>query len=646
MIDSGAATHVCPPWFAQNSPLYTRQQGQGPSLRTATDEERWRDQHVWIQMGSDGQQRQLQDSRTLLRVRRETTHHVSNSTDRRRVQHTVQRYTNNVTQQRLSLQLGKKSWILLPSSEAGQHSRQHETRHLHDWNNRISSNHTSDHYTNTNGSSQKQEWYMDIQLTRISGQNTQDNMQSTLRTRQQMSNTNRQTWELQKDHRLLTQWQQRRLWGQVSRSQKATTEKSPAWTNVDRRNVQQTTTATSSTISNIQGTRSNNDISVISTTAGDKTYIQETNWKHTTTTSASIYISNFDSTSQRCSTNIRLLGQRRQHVEKSTCPTTKGFVHTTTKRWWTRRYKTDATKKIHHQTHGWNKRTFSERWLDNKETSNTWQRMDRINKLWRTSTVQGRVHHRRHRWTTRSKKSKRHTSTTTTNRTRKNRTRAHTFAIQKLVSLVCTRQGQSRQPPKTTQQNTSDSSGHHLLQVHQRNKDNTSTDSSWHRNGHVYGSTNWRQNTSHAIPVNLLTTIPDGMRQNTSNTEQHSDTVRPRRLPESTTQDDSNSSWQHSSEAAPAYTSQSQGSVERFPRTLMGHFWNNQATAWKQLRHTSQPTRHALVGQTRSIPTQQVLSAFRWQHQLLQTLEQGAQNTNLWVWWNSSLHDANSKAQA
>ena len=261
----------------------------------------------------------------------------SNSTDRRRVQHTVQRYTNNVTQQRLSLQLGKKSWILLPSSEAGQHSRQHETRHLHDWNNRISSNHTSDHYTNRNGSSQKQEWYMDIQLTRISGQNTQDNMQSTLRTRQQMSNTNRQTWELQKDHRLLTQWQQRRLWGQVSRSQKATTEKSPAWTNVDRRNVvqseernhsprQQTTTATSSTISNIQGTRSNNDISVISTTAGDKTYIQETNWKHTTTTSASIYISNFDSTSQRCSTNIRLLGQRRQQVETSTCPTTKGFV--------------------------------------------------------------------------------------------------------------------------------------------------------------------------------------------------------------------------------------------------------------------------------------------------------------------------------
>ena len=38
MIDSGAATHVCPPWFAPNSPMYTLQHGQGPQLRTATDE--------------------------------------------------------------------------------------------------------------------------------------------------------------------------------------------------------------------------------------------------------------------------------------------------------------------------------------------------------------------------------------------------------------------------------------------------------------------------------------------------------------------------------------------------------------------------------------------------------------------------------
>ena len=38
MIDSGAATFVCPPWFAPNTPMYMLQHGQGPQLRTATDE--------------------------------------------------------------------------------------------------------------------------------------------------------------------------------------------------------------------------------------------------------------------------------------------------------------------------------------------------------------------------------------------------------------------------------------------------------------------------------------------------------------------------------------------------------------------------------------------------------------------------------
>ena len=221
----------------------------------------------------------------------------------------------------------------------------------------------------------------------------------------------------------------------------------------------------------------------------------------------------------------------------------------------------------------------------------------------------------------------------TTNRARENGTRAHTFAIRKLVSLVCTRQGQSRQPPKATQQNTSDSSRHHILQNHHRDKDNTSTDSSWRRNRHVYGSTKWRQDTSHAILVNLLTKIRDGMRQNTSNTEQHSDTVRPR-LPESITQDDSNSSWQHSSKASTSVHVTGTRQPGEIPSNTDGTNSNTQATAWNQLRHTSQhhTSNHALVGQTRSIPTQQVLSAFRRQHQLLQTLEQGAQNTNLWVW--------------
>ena len=53
MIDSGAATHVCPPWFAQDSPLYTLQQGQGPSLRTATDEEINIYGYKWVLMSNN-----------------------------------------------------------------------------------------------------------------------------------------------------------------------------------------------------------------------------------------------------------------------------------------------------------------------------------------------------------------------------------------------------------------------------------------------------------------------------------------------------------------------------------------------------------------------------------------------------------------
>jgi hypothetical protein len=33
MIEGGAATHVCPAWFARDSPMYTLQHGQGPQLR-------------------------------------------------------------------------------------------------------------------------------------------------------------------------------------------------------------------------------------------------------------------------------------------------------------------------------------------------------------------------------------------------------------------------------------------------------------------------------------------------------------------------------------------------------------------------------------------------------------------------------------
>ena len=37
-VDSGAVTHVCPPWFSPDATLHTFQQGKIPDLRTAADD--------------------------------------------------------------------------------------------------------------------------------------------------------------------------------------------------------------------------------------------------------------------------------------------------------------------------------------------------------------------------------------------------------------------------------------------------------------------------------------------------------------------------------------------------------------------------------------------------------------------------------
>ena len=56
MIDRGAATHVCPPWFAPDTPLYPLQHGQGPRLRTATDEVIYVHGYKWVYMHNTNKQ--------------------------------------------------------------------------------------------------------------------------------------------------------------------------------------------------------------------------------------------------------------------------------------------------------------------------------------------------------------------------------------------------------------------------------------------------------------------------------------------------------------------------------------------------------------------------------------------------------------
>ena len=55
MIDSGAATHVCPLWFADNYPIHPLEPGQGPQLRTATSKPIYIHGVRWVYMKSQQQ---------------------------------------------------------------------------------------------------------------------------------------------------------------------------------------------------------------------------------------------------------------------------------------------------------------------------------------------------------------------------------------------------------------------------------------------------------------------------------------------------------------------------------------------------------------------------------------------------------------
>ena len=68
---------------------------------------------------------------------------------------------------------------------------------------------------------------------------------------------------------------------------------------------------------------------------------------------------------------------------------------------------------------------------------------------------------------------------------------------------------------------------------------------------------------------------------------------------------------------APTYTSQAQGSVERFHRSQ-----NTEVPTAEQLRHQTykQTSHRSMDGETHSLPAQQVCHTFRWQHKLLQEM--------------------------
>ena len=614
-------------------------------------------------MSVHAQHQQANTGCSLLCVWCDTTHYVNNKTGRTRVQHTTQRSTNDHTHQGIQLSTQAMRRPLLLASCADNTASQLEAWSQPNSRGNNSKNITSHTDTNRHGDPSQQELSVDIQQPRLLGKNPQNTTQCIVHARQQTSSSNRKVGELQKNSHTETKQQHRSHWRSIPRPRQEATEKDHTRKQLDSRNMvqsekgntpsmQHTTTTSTSTsqranTNNVSTTHSRSTTSTnVSTQCEEASHWGETNRPsndHDTATPTS------NSISKGSQSNTGLLDQRRSILETCTCPTKTGHVHSTTNKWWTRRDKTDNMETNNGEANKWQQRIQNQWWLDNKEESNTRHRVVRLNKLWGEHGIQRQVHHRWSRGATRSKESNRSSNTTTTNRTSTKRTWTDTPSLQKLVSNMRTKQRKTRQPPKANKQNTSDPSGSDVLQSIRKETNNISPHSSGRWNRHVHGSPTWGQDTTRAIPVILPTKIPDGMWQNTCSSQQHRSSIRPRRLYHLLAQDDGNSDGQqHSSEASTSLHITSTRKRRTFPQNIDGPSQSHQTPTGDQLWHQAQQqaSHHAVACETLSIPYQQVLHPLKWKHKLLQTMGQRTQSTNLWVWWNSSLHVTNSKTYA
>ena len=140
---------------------------------------------------------------------------------------------------------------------------------------------------------------------------------------------------------------------------------------------------------------------------------------------------------------------------------------------------------------------------------------------------------------------------------------------------------------------------HHLLQSNWRASNLINFHSHRCRNRYVHGSTDRRKNTKHAIPVNMLSTIPYGTWQNTCSAQQHCHTVRQWGFPHSTVESNSHSNGkQHSSTTTTSIHLTSTRQRGMFPSNIDGTTESTRATAWKPLQHTThkQTSHHAMDG--------------------------------------------------
>ena len=150
-------------------------------------------------------------------------------------------------------------------------------------------------------------------------------------------------------------------------------------------------------------------------------------------------------------------------------------------------------------------------------------------------------------------------------------------------------------------------------------------------NRHVHGSSGDQQASRLSTQHANHTSIPSGMWQSTSSTQQHRATNRSRRPSHSTPSRSSQQIWrQHQRQTGASIQLAITGQCRTVPQNTDGTSESTQIATPTRLRHhhTLSTSSHAM-GQTCGLPTQQVRHSLRRQHKLLQTFEQIQQTTTV-----------------
>ena len=394
MIESGAATHVCPPWFADNYPIHKLAREQGPPLRTVTNKEIQLHRVKWDYMQCRGQPIVIP-----FYVWRKWSHPVSNKTGRTMLWHQVQSCPNNDTQQGFQRTTGTEEQPLLPSSNNHTAHKRHATSNT-ERRQRHNSNDCPNNNDNTRirTSAWRKKWLLGLQQWRIVGEIPQNNEDVTIYPKSQqlsLSCSPWTTWQFQENIDSKKRRQCRRHYRSVQRFAAQNAKARSQWTTMARIMLAQGDPSR-------QLDRNNNNGKGITSTGRNQEVRPTSTWETTT----------INSTTTNGTIQPRPLVQRREFVKKISHCTTHGTLCSTTRRRWTN----------NHQADKWRERMSIRGWLDKRRKPAMDSTMDRTNELRRRHQLQVRVHWGWCSRDTTGNKSQSNSSTKETNTTRKDGT--------------------------------------------------------------------------------------------------------------------------------------------------------------------------------------------------------------------------------